>query len=168
VPLFQAIAAALEAAEPSDAASVSAPDLRAAALALEAEAPLEISDMRLCKKVLGFASYLPLEAQHLVPSQTVLVYCEMAGLRYEPHDGQFRSRLESRVEIVPETGGDPVWQQSLGSADDLCRRRRRDYYVNYRLTLPASLPSGTYQFRLVQKDLLAQREASKAVRIAVR
>jgi hypothetical protein len=168
VPLFQAIAVALAAATPEDATSLTAPDLRAAAMALEAEAPLEIMDLRLCSKVLGFGSYQAIEAQSLHPGQTILVYCELAGLRYEPHDGQFRSRLESRVEIVPEAGGSPVWQQSLGSADDLCRRRRRDYYVNYRLALPSSLPAGSYKFRLIQKDLLSGRETAKSATITVR
>ena len=35
--------------------------------------------------------------------------------------------------------GVKVWDQSLGEAEDRCRSRRRDYYVNYRITIPTAV-----------------------------
>ena len=59
--------------------------------------------------------------------------------------------------------GPVVWEQAPGTAEDVCPRRRRDYYVNYRITLPESLAPGSYQLRLIQDDLVANHTASRAV-----
>ena len=77
------------------------------------------------------------------------------------------ARLTSSVAILPASGGEPVWSGDLGTAEDHCRRRRRDFFVNYRLTLPAGLAPGDYLVRIVQKDLLGDREASRTVPIHV-
>ena len=76
-------------------------------------------------------------------------------MQYEARDAGFVSRISSRVEVRPAVGGAAVWEQELGAAEDLCRRQRRDYYVNYRVDLPKSLGPGSYSLRLLQTDLVA-------------
>jgi hypothetical protein len=144
-------------------ASTQATTIHDAVAALEARAPLEITELQLCRKVKGFGEFEPLEAAACRPGHSVIVYCEMAGLRYELEGPLHRSRLASRVEVVASGGGEPLWTQPLGTADDLCHRRRRDYYVNYRITLPESLAPGSYELRLVQDDLVANHTATRAV-----
>ncbi len=82
-------------------------------MALESEAPLEISELRLCRKVSGFGNFDPLDTAACKAGQPLIVYCEMSGLQYSAAGEQFHSRLSSRVELVPSSGGDPVWAQSL-------------------------------------------------------
>jgi hypothetical protein len=147
--------------------SARATTIRTSVAALEARAPLEITELQLCRRVKGFGEFEPLEAAACRPGHSVIVYCEMDGLRYEPEGPLQRSRLSSRVEVVASGGGEPLWTQPLGTADDLCRRRRRDYYVNYRITLPESLAPGSYQLRLVQDDLVAKHTATRAVSLVV-
>jgi hypothetical protein len=98
----------------------------------------------------------------------VIVYCEMAGLRYNADDGGHRSRLASRVELIARKADRPVWMQDLGTAEDVCRRRRRDYYVNYRLTLPATLHPGHYELRLTQTDLNGDQSVTSSLPLEVR
>ncbi len=129
-------------------------DLHAAASVLEAEAPLEIDVLQLCRRVQGFGNYEPVDATHCRAGEPLILYCEMLGLHYVPDGDLFRSRLESSVEILPDDADTPIWEHVLGVAEDTCRRRRRDYYVNYRLTLPESLPPGSYQLRMIQQDVL--------------
>jgi hypothetical protein len=134
---------------------------------------LGIAELRLCRKVLGFGRFEPADRDAFRPGGPVLIYCEMAGLSYQPCDEagepSFRSVLESTIEIRPEDGEEPVWRQHLGTAEDLCRRPRRDYYVNYRVTLPdaATLPPGTYHLRLIQKDTLTGATASRALTLRI-
>ena len=116
---------------------------------------LGISDLRLCRKVFGFGSFEPLADQSVKVGQRLLVYCELTGLQYEARDAGFVSRISSRVEVRPALGGPAVWEQELGDAEDLCRRQRRDYYVNYRVDLPKTLGPGSYSLRLLQTDLVA-------------
>ena len=157
--LRRTVLTALAALAGPDSKSSQAPALsakiRAAVEALEDRTPLEITELQLCRKVKRFGDYEPLEAAACRAGHAVILYCEMAGVRYAPEGSLQRSRLASRVEIVAPGGGEPVWTHSLGTADDLCRHRRRDFYVNYRITLPDGLAPGTYELRLIQDDLVA-------------
>jgi hypothetical protein len=121
----------------------------------EHRGPLAISELRLCRSIAGFGSFEPLKDERVKAGQSLLVYCELNGLQYEVRDGGFVSRISSRVELKSTTGGPVVWAQELGDAEDKCRRRRRDYYVNYFVDLPKFLEPGAYRVRLLQTDLVA-------------
>jgi hypothetical protein len=99
--------------------------------------------------------------------QHVLVYCELLGLRYEAKGDGFVSRVSSRIEIRPAGGGPIYWEHELGSAEDVCRRRRRDFYVNYRVELPKTLAPGAYDLRLTQTDLVANRSTSAEIPLSI-
>ncbi|MGO8899893.1 MAG: hypothetical protein ACLQU5_16305 [Isosphaeraceae bacterium] len=142
-------------------------DIRSAVLALEDRAPLCVSEPRLCRMVSGFGSFEPLPASGLRAGQPFLIYCELAGLRYQARDTSYVSRLSSRVELISARDGTKVWEQSLGEAEDQCRSRRRDNYVNYRITLPQTLPAGDYRLRLTQTDLVANHSASSELSLTV-
>jgi hypothetical protein len=142
-------------------------DIRSAVLALEDRVPLGVSDLRLCRKVSGFGSFEPLPASDLKAGQPFLVYCELTGLRYQARDTSYVSRLSSWVELLSARDGAKVWEQSLGEAEDQCRSRRRDNYVNYRITLPSTLPAGDYRLRLTQTDLVASHSASSELPLTI-
>jgi hypothetical protein len=118
-------------------------------------AELSIGDLRLCRKVLGFGSFEPLTSDRVKAGQQLLVYCELTGIQYEERGDDFVSRISSRVEVKAADGGPVLWSRELGDAQDICRRRRRDYYVNYRVELPRTLAPGSYRLRLLQTDLVA-------------
>ena len=158
---------AASATESPDEAVVAA-GVRKAVDALEGLAPLRISDLQVCRKVLGFGHYETIDPTALKAGQPLIVYCEMAGLRYNADDHGYRSRLASRVELVARKADRPVWMQDLGTAEDVCRRRRRDYYVNYRLTLPATLHPGPYDLRLTQTDLNGDQSVTSSLPLEVR
>jgi hypothetical protein len=92
----------------------------------------------------------------------------MSGLKYEPVSGGFRSQLASHVELIARGSGRPAWSQDLGTAEDVCRRRRRDYYVNYRLTFPSNLAPGPYELRVTQTDLNSDHSVTSTLEIEIR
>ena len=142
-------------------------EIRRAVRVLEDQSPLEIADLRLCRKVNGFGSFETIDPTACKAGQAVIVYCEMSGLHDEPAGESFRSRLSSQVELRAGGEREPVWKQSLGTADDLCRRRRRDYYVCYRFNLPENLAPGSYSLHLKQEDLVAGRSVSLALSLTI-
>jgi hypothetical protein len=170
VDLWNALLPILTSAASTDSPdeAVVTADLRRAVDALDDLAPLRISELQACRKVHGFGHFDSIDPASLRPGQTVIVYCEMSGLRYAPVEGGYRSRLESRVEIVSRNEKRSIWSQDLGTAEDICRRRRRDYYVNYRLTLPTEIPSGSYELRLTQTDLNGDRSVSATLPLEFR
>jgi hypothetical protein len=129
--------------------------------------PFALSELRICAKVHGFGSIEPLDPAKLQAGQRVLLYCEVGGIAYEPLDDLVRSRLSSRIEIQGANNGPILWSYDLGSAEDVCRRRRRDYFVNYVLELPRGLAPGRYQVRLSQTDLVSSRSTSAELAIQI-
>ncbi|MGE5755730.1 MAG: hypothetical protein ACM35G_08450 [Planctomycetaceae bacterium] len=164
-PLWRTVVAALAESEAAEERT-RAEDIRWVVRAIEDQAPLEITDLRLCRKVNGFGSFEPIDPSACKPGQAVIIYCEMSGLRYEPVDQMFRSKLSSRVEIVSGQGGESVWKEER-TAEDLCRRRRRDYYVCYKIYLPDRLAPGSHELRLIQEDLVAGRSTTLAIPLVV-
>ena len=129
--------------------------------------PLGIDKLTLCRKVLGFGSFESLADSRVKAGQRLLVYCEMTGMQYEEKHSEFVLRLSSRIEITSVTSGMIVWKHELGPAEDVCGSRRRDFYVNYRVDLPSSLPTGLYSLRLTQHDLVAQRSTSAEIPLEI-
>jgi hypothetical protein len=128
---------------------------------------LEVAELRLCRKVIGFGSFETLDATALKAGHPLLVYCEMTGLEYEARGDDFVSRLASHIEIRSEGTGSVVWEQAPRTAEDVCRRRRRDYYVNYLIELPKTLEPGSYRLRLIQTDLVGNRTTSKEIPLQI-
>jgi hypothetical protein len=144
-----------------------AAEIQSAVFALEDRVPLVMSELHLCRKIHGFGSFEAMPVESIRPGQTVLVYCELTGLRYEQENDGYRSRLNSRVELVLAKDGSRAWEESLGEAEDHCRRRRRDCFVNYRITLPGQLSQGEYRLRLSQTDMIAHASTSSELPLTI-
>ena len=142
--------------------------IRAAIEALQEHASLEIDDLRLCTKVNGFGSFEPFDASACKAGRPVIIYCEISNLRYEPSGDAFRSRLAAQVEILTAKEEKLISSHSLGTAEDLWPRKRRDYFVNYRINLPKTLAPGSYVLRLNQRDLNTDRTATRSLPFSVR
>lgn len=124
---------------------------------------LAIVTLELCRRIEGYGVYEPLDLGALKIGQSVGLYWEVEGLRSVEQAGQYRTRLASKVEIVPKDGGDPVYSRSLGEAEDLCRRPRRDFFVNTRLSLPTQADPGPYELRLTLDDLEAGTSVTRTL-----
>jgi hypothetical protein len=133
-----------------------------------AERPtLEIAALRLCSKVGGFGAVEPVNPDALKPGQLVGVYWEMSGVEYRAQGDVFVSRLAAHLELRSGPDGPVVWEQALGTAQDVCPRRRRDYYASYPIDLPRTLEPGPYRLRLTQTDLIGNRVASREVSVTI-
>ncbi|MDX2035158.1 MAG: hypothetical protein SFX72_00805 [Isosphaeraceae bacterium] len=141
--------------------------IREAVEALEEQAPLEMPELLLCRKVIGYGDHEPLLPPIRKPGQPVILYAELEGVRYESTAEGFRSKVTSRVEILSDPAAAPVWSLSLGSAEDRCRRKRRDFFISNRFNLPESLPAGTYTLRSIQTDALADASVSREVTLVI-
>lgn len=121
-----------------------------------------------CEKIGGFGVYVPSSSTVFKPGQDVLVYCEPEGIAYQTDSDGFRSRIASRVEILSEGSKDSVWSEDMGYVEDICRSKRRDYYVNFRVSLPESLAAGRYRLKVSQVDLIGETDASTEIPFVVK
>ena len=142
-------------------------EVRSAVLVLEDKAPFEITDLRFCSRVDGFGDFEAFEPPVRKAGQPVILYCEIDGLRFEQTSTGFRTRVAAQLEILAQGGGQPIHTRPLEVAEEICRRRRHDYYVAYRLVLPRPLEPGDYRIRLTARDLASDRTASREVAFGI-
>jgi hypothetical protein len=117
------------------------------------EAPdLRVARVAFCREVIGFGLIDPIDLDSCQAGQDVIVYCELEGVRYEAEGDDLSARLSTTLEIFPEAGEEALWRE-VHPLEDRCARPRRDFFVGYGLTIPSSLPTGRYQFRVSQRDL---------------
>jgi len=120
---------------------------------------LELNDLRLCREVSGYGVFDELDPEAIAPGQDLIVYCELAGVRYEPLEDGSRSLLLTDLEITTTEDDATVWSESRRT-EDRSRTPRHDYYVGYLIALPESMPEGRYRIRVSQRDRLSGGDAT--------
>jgi len=119
----------------------------------------DVSAVALCRKVVTFGVYEEMSGTDFVAGRTIqtIVYSEIRGFKSEPtDDGRYRTRLATRLEILSAEGRS-MWQQEEPEIVDLCRRRRSDFFIAQRVTLPPTLPAGDYVLKVWVEDKLSGR-----------
>lgn len=162
------VAAATVAAEPARTDERPSPSGQPAAAPDRSERPrLEIAELKLCSRVKKIGEVEVIDHEQLKTGRPMLVYCEMAGLEYQPRGAVFVSRLAAHIELRSGSDGPVVWEQAPGTAEYVCNRPPDGYFVSYRIDLPGSLEPGPYRLRLVQTDLVGNRVASREIPVTV-
>ncbi len=63
-------------------------------------------------------------------------------MQYEAKAASYVSRLSSKIEIGSVENGAFQWALELGPEVDVCGSRRHDFFVNYKFSVPPTLPPG--------------------------
>lgn len=118
-----------------------------------------VSTVALCRNVGTFGVYEEMADNEFVAGRAAqtIVYFEIRNLLSErTEENQYRTRLATRLEVLT-AGGDSVWEQEEPEITDVCRRRRNDFFVAQRITLPATLPAGPYVLKVLVEDKISGR-----------
>jgi hypothetical protein len=138
---------------------------------IKSQTPLALPTLALCSKVTQFGIYDPLEPPRFAAGKetSTIVYCEVENFTSnEQPDGRFATKLS--YEAVLYGDGErsaAVLGKKPASIVDVCRNRRRDFFLADRLTIPASLPVGKYILKVTVVDELANHVAERTVPILV-
>lgn len=116
-----------------------------------------------CRKVVTFGVYEEMGPDSFVAGRGIraIAYTEIKNFRSERNeDGQYQTRLATRLEVLTADGRS-VWGHEESDIVDLCRRRRTDFFIAQRVSLPPTLPAGEYVLKVLVEDRLSGR-ASEA------
>ncbi|RMG32864.1 MAG: hypothetical protein D6725_16810 [Planctomycetota bacterium] len=151
------------------------PELLEALAALEAavgllaeRAPLTLANVTFCHRIDSYGSYEPFEESVFRPGQPVLLYAELKHFRSEAtDDGRFRSAVDSVI-TIRGPDGELVDRIDFPLTEDLCRHRRRDYFLSYQFTMPRSVRLlGPHTLELHVRDALSGRETRAELRFSL-
>jgi len=116
-----------------------------------------IAQVALCRRVVTFGVYDEMTVEDFIAGRTMqtIVYAEVRNFRSEPtDDGQHRTRLATRLEVLTATG-QSIWERAEPEIVDKCRGRRTDFFIAQRITLPPTMPAGEYVLKVLVEDSLS-------------
>lgn len=128
-----------------------------------------VSSVALCRKVVTFGVYEEMSDEDFIAGRTTptIVYSEIRNLRSEQMEsGQYRTQLGTRLEVLT-ADGNSIWQHEEPDIVDLCRRRRNDFFIAQRITLPPTLPPGEIVLKVLVEDKLSGKANEAAHRLTI-
>ena len=151
----------------SSNSSAAAQTLEAAAARLRDAGPLRLAHLAFCTEVNSYGVYKPFERFEFTAGQEVLLYAEVDGFKAEAQSDGFRTTLSSSYEIV-DPKGTTIDTHEFGLTEEVCRNRRRDYFIRYQFHLPQQLPPGAYTLRLKMTDALSQKTGEATIEFSIK
>jgi hypothetical protein len=138
---------------------------------LKAQAPLTIPTLAVCRKVDLFGVYEPFEPATFTTGHDtpVIVYCEIENfLSRLSTDARWETKLSYEAVVYQEgESPKPVITKKPAEIVDLCRNKRRDFFLADRMTIPAALTPGKYLLKVTVIDQQANRIAEKTLPIGI-
>jgi hypothetical protein len=133
-------------------------------------AELSVPTVALCTKATIFGVYDPIDPARFIAGkeQQVVVYCEVENFLSLPNQKNlYETKLTRDIVLYTEASGLPVWSDQKRTYDDLCHRRRHDFFIARVITLPANLTIGRYLLKVTVEDQQAKHIAENTVPIEI-
>jgi hypothetical protein len=112
---------------------------------------LSVRNLSFCKNVYGYGAYEPYEADIFSSGQQLSLYVEIENYHSVSNEKGYCTLLGASYEILDDKGK-RVSGGEFPDVDDCCKSRRRDFHIQFGLTLPENLTTGRYRLELVVKD----------------
>ncbi len=115
---------------------------------------LEVNNLSFCTEVESFGVIEKFQKYQFSADQEVLLYCELDNFVSEraKDGGAYETQLQGSYEIIDSSGA-RVADQQLPTDTHVCRNRRRDYFIAYRIYTPANIKAGNYTLKLTIEDV---------------
>jgi hypothetical protein len=127
---------------------------------------LSLKSLTFCKKVHAYGAYDPYPADRFTPGQQLALYVEVENYHSQSTEKGFSTSLGSSYELL-DADGQRVAGDTFPDVDDTCRSRRRDFHIQYSLTLPAKIAPGKYRLQLVVRDRKSDKIGNAAIEFDV-
>lgn len=112
---------------------------------------LSLRNLSFCKNVYGYGAIEPYDTDTFTPGQQVSLYVEVENYHSKSGEKGFCTLLGATYELLDDKGK-RVSGGDFPDVDDCCRSRRRDFHIQYGLSLPQNLAPGRYRLELIIKD----------------
>jgi hypothetical protein len=128
---------------------------------------LSVRNLTFCKEIYGYGAVAPYPDDRFSPGEEVSLYVEVENYHSRSTENGFTTSLSSTYEILDEKN-ERIDGGEFPIVDDCCRTRRRDFHIQFGLTLPEKIAPGKYQFRLVVRDRQSDKIANATAAFEIR
>lgn len=119
--------------------------------ALAQMATLQVRNLAFAEKVDGFGAYEPLKEAKFEPGTPVTLYAEVENFASASTKDGYETQLATSYQVV-DGSGRRIDAAQFPEVDDVCRGRRRDFHLQYGVTLPRRISPGEYRLELTITD----------------
>lgn len=112
---------------------------------------LSLRNIAFCKNVYGYGAIEAYDKDVFKTGQQVSLYVEVENYHSESKEKGYCTLLGATYEILDDSGK-RISGGDFPDVDDCCRSRRRDFHIQFGLTLPQNMKPGYYRLELVVKD----------------
>jgi hypothetical protein len=119
--------------------------------ALAELATLQIRNLAFVEKVEGFGAYAPLKRTQFDPGAGVSLYAEVENFASTSTAEGYETVLATSYQVV-DNAGKRIDGAQFPDVTDVCRGRRRDFHLQYGVSLPTRISPGDYRLVLTITD----------------
>ncbi len=138
-------------------ADAAARHLMEASAKLRSLGSLQVDNFVTCREVYGYGAYDPMLEARYAPGDQVILYAEIDNYQSDETQEGYRTTIASSYRLVSLTRNEVVGGE-FPEVDDLCLTRRRDFHIQYGITLPSGLSPGDYRLELTVEDKLGRKK----------
>jgi hypothetical protein len=142
-------------------------DLRTATEHLASISTLDVRGLAFCNRVESYGRFTEFKSYTFAAGDEVLLYVEVDNFAVEVKGEEFETELQGEYDIFDEQGV-RVANVVLPRDKQLCRNRRRDYFIAYRLYLPDDIRPGAYTLRLTIEDVKGKKSNQASIDFRIR
>lgn len=123
---------------------------------------LDVRNLAFCTEVSSYGVYKKFDAYDFSAGQEVLLYAEVDNFHSQPTSEGFHTALRSRYQIF-DAQGHRIDHHEFAVTEEVCRNRRRDFFIRYHLFLPKQLYEGRYTLQLTIEDTLSKKAGQSSI-----
>ncbi|MEQ8846588.1 hypothetical protein [Botrimarina sp.] len=129
---------------------------------------LQVRNLVAVEKVYGFGAYEPATTAAYAAGERVVLYAEIDNYTSKAAPDGYRTSIASRYRLLDSEGREAAAGDFPVDVDDLCLSRRRDFYIQYAVSLPSDLEPGEYRLELTVTDRLGDKIGADELNLTVK
>lgn len=142
--------------EPGRRAAAASMHLSSAQAKLSQLSNLSIRNATFCDKIYGYGAYDARKENKFKPGEEVSIYAEVENFRSVSTEDGYHTVIGTSYQVLDQRGN-RVAGREFPNVEDYCLSRRRDFNLQYDMTLPERIYPDDYQFELTLTDHLGQK-----------
>jgi len=135
---------------------------------LQNKGELGLRSFTFCSKILGFASYVPLENSVIDKNGELLAYYEPVNIFTRKNQGMYEIWFTQDMIVLDDKGGVVQEWKDILDYHQSTRLPVLDVYAQNNISLGGQLPPGKYTFKAVLKDKLSGKTATKTAEFQIK
>lgn len=143
-------------------------DLKEKIIDLQNKGKLGFANFTFCSKIMGFASYVPLQEPVIDKNGTLLIYYEPINIFTNRKDDLYEIWYTQDMTLLKENGEVVSHWNDILTFHYTTKKPVMDLFAQNSIELKGQLPAGKFKFKATLKDKLTEKTATHIIDFEIR